>query len=593
MSKILIIFLLLTTLFFTTVFSQRPKEIDSLLATLPQLHGVEKLIAIGYITNFTFGLPELRKQYLYMYLDEARRQKHIEAESDALTLLTEFYYAQYDNDSVFILGEEAIRFARQHDLYEDLFISHTNCILSYNERGQTLTALRKAEEAYAEAKALHENFNMARMLAVLGGIYHSMEQNEEALRCFSESLELALMERQKDEHLYAENYQWLSSIAGDINLYDKALQYADSMQVEIERLQKSWPQANYQVYNFLEKVYHTMAYAGLGQKEQSLKSLRSAETLFDPQWKGTYQDVVLYTMYIKYYLSTGDFDRALEYIQLKKRYLEDNNMTNELDETDEAEALTGKGDFKAANEAYRQIIHKKDERNREQFYRQINELRIIYELDKSEMLSERRLASIRFQKSVIAGLSVACMAMLIIVAIVVWNRRRIALKNRGLYRQIKEQDRLTEKIEQLEKLLEETKKTEIQAGEEAHPASLEEIQNLKIVSRVKEYLFSDRNFAKPEMNIDKIVETLEISRTYLFQAVKSVTGKTAQDFIHTLRLEEAKRLLEETTELIEIIAQKCGYNKRTFHRQFRELYNITPAEYRETMKREEKRKELA
>jgi AraC-like DNA-binding protein len=527
-----------------------------------------------------------------MYLDEARKQKHIVAESDALTLMTEFYCSQYDNDSVFIVGEESIRFARQHDIYEDLFISHSNYIMSYNERGQTLTALRKAEEAYAEAKALQENYHMARMLAVMGGIYHSMMQKEEALRCFSESLELALQQRQEDTHLYIENYQWLSSIAGDINLYEKALQYADSMHVEIERLQKSWPQANYQVYNFLEKVYHSMAYAGLGQKEQALKSLRIAEALFDPQWKGTYQDVVLYTMYIKYYLAIGDYDRALEYSQLKRRYLEDNNMTNELDNTDEANALTAKGDFKAANEAYRQIIQRKDENNREQFYRQINELRTIYELDKSEMLSERRLASIRFQKSVIAGLAVACMAMLIIVAIVVWNRRRIALKNRGLYRQIKEQDRLTEKIEQLEKLLAENKKPEMQTNEDAHPASIEEIQNLKIVSRLKAYLFTDRNFAKPEISIDKIVEALDLSRTYLFQAVKTVTGKTALDFIHTLRLEEAKRLLEDTDELIETIAQMCGYTKRTFHRQFRELYNITPAEYRETRKREEKRKEL-
>lgn len=49
------------------------------------------------------------------------------------------------------------------------------------------------------------------------------------------------------------------------------------------------------------------------------------------------------------------------------------------------------------------------------------------------------------------------------------------------------------------------------------------------------------------------------------------------------RMQEAKRLLEETNLNVEAISGLCGY--RTFHyfsRKFKETYGYTPTQYRET-----------
>jgi AraC-like DNA-binding protein len=284
-------------------------------------------------------------------------------------------------------------------------------------------------------------------------------------------------------------------------------------------------------------------------------------------------------MYGKYYFAMGDFDKALEYIRLKNRFYEDNKLTIELDDTDEAEAYYQKGNYKTGFETLRQIMQRKDEYNTEQFYAQINELHTIYELDKAEREAEQRQATIRQLRLRNMGLTVTGVLLIVIVGLTLWNRNRIARKNRGLYQQIKEQDRLTEELERLKTLLDENGAEK--KNPEVVPETVEEIQHRRIVARMNKYLLADKNFTKPDTDIDKLVEMLNISRTYLYQAVKSVTRKTVQDYIHTLRLEEAKRVLDTTDDLIETIAQMCGYNNRmTFHRQFRERYHISPEEYR-------------
>ena len=140
--------------------------------------------------NLSAGLPT-QKQYTYLYLDEARRQKDVKAESAALLKMTLLYYSRFDSDSIFIIGEEAVRFARQHHLYDDMFFAQSELIRRYKAEGRLLTALRKAEEASAEAKTFNEKKFMARTLSTIGEILYNMEQYEEAMNNWIESIGLA------------------------------------------------------------------------------------------------------------------------------------------------------------------------------------------------------------------------------------------------------------------------------------------------------------------------------------------------------------------------------------------------------------------
>jgi hypothetical protein len=67
-----------------------------------------------------------------------------------------------------------------------------------------------------------------------------------------------------------------------------------------------------------------------------------------------------------------------------------------------------------------------------------------------EKLCHANMANRRIK---IAGLTVNGILLALIVIIIVWNRRKISRKNRGLYRQIKEQDALRQELKRLNRII--------------------------------------------------------------------------------------------------------------------------------------------
>lgn len=62
---------------------------------------------------------------------------------------------------------------------------------------------------------------------------------------------------------------------------------------------------------------------------------------------------------------------------------------------------------------------------------------------------------------------------------------------------------------------------------------------------------------------------------------RAATGMSPLEYVHALRLEEAKQLLEATDQPIEEIAGEVGYGDTGFfNRLFRRKVNLTPAQYR-------------
>jgi len=62
---------------------------------------------------------------------------------------------------------------------------------------------------------------------------------------------------------------------------------------------------------------------------------------------------------------------------------------------------------------------------------------------------------------------------------------------------------------------------------------------------------------------------------------EQATGMSPLEYVHTLRLEEAKQMLEATEAPVEAIAQEVGYEDAGFFsRLFRRHVQLTPAEYR-------------
>ena len=106
-------------------------------------------------------------------------------------------------------------------------------------------------------------------------------------------------------------------------------------------------------------------------------------------------------------------------------------------------------------------------------------------------------------------------------------------------------------------------------------------QQQRLVARLHDYLHSNQddrcNFCSAEL-----ASKLSVNRSFLFAAVKAVTGKTLHEYINVVRITKARHLLETSDDdTIDTIIEKCCFtSKSTFYRLFVELYNMPPAEYR-------------
>lgn len=68
---------------------------------------------------------------------------------------------------------------------------------------------------------------------------------------------------------------------------------------------------------------------------------------------------------------------------------------------------------------------------------------------------------------------------------------------------------------------------------------------------------------------------------YLSRVFKLCCGRSLSEYIREVRLREAARLLTETDLPLTQLSERIGYGDRTlFYRHFREVYNMTPAQYR-------------
>ena len=94
------------------------------------------------------------------------------------------------------------------------------------------------------------------------------------------------------------------------------------------------------------------------------------------------------------------------------------------------------------------------------------------------------------------------------------------------------------------------------------------------------------------LNISRtsMAETLRLHPATLSRLVKKVTGMGVNEYLSKLRMEHAKRLLEENVFTIDEIADQCGYTYTSyFIRKFREYYSDSPFRYREKFRRENNR----
>ncbi|MBP5423545.1 MAG: helix-turn-helix transcriptional regulator [Paludibacteraceae bacterium] len=110
------------------------------------------------------------------------------------------------------------------------------------------------------------------------------------------------------------------------------------------------------------------------------------------------------------------------------------------------------------------------------------------------------------------------------------------------------------------------------------------MQNNELFKKCEAYIVQEKCYLNPELKVESIVTELGTNRTYLANAIKQNTGQTIGEFILSQRLKHAQDMLKDEQfkkVKIEDIAIRSGFNSlRTFHRNFKASFGITPEEYR-------------
>ena len=89
--------------------------------------------------------------------------------------------------------------------------------------------------------------------------------------------------------------------------------------------------------------------------------------------------------------------------------------------------------------------------------------------------------------------------------------------------------------------------------------------------------------------VQQIADDLGLSSAYISRIYKEKIGRNIIDTITEMRLSKAEDLLANTDKTIAEICMESGYSSSSyFHRVFRKRHLISPGEYRQKMKENQK-----
>lgn len=93
--------------------------------------------------------------------------------------------------------------------------------------------------------------------------------------------------------------------------------------------------------------------------------------------------------------------------------------------------------------------------------------------------------------------------------------------------------------------------------------------------------YMNMHFRETELNMSMLADYLNISSVTLAVEFKNETGISPSDYLGSLRMEQAKKMLKETDLLIKEISLAVGYeDDHVFMRRFKKYTGKTPGQYR-------------
>ena len=104
-----------------------------------------------------------------------------------------------------------------------------------------------------------------------------------------------------------------------------------------------------------------------------------------------------------------------------------------------------------------------------------------------------------------------------------------------------------------------------------------------LISGVTAYILE--RFRDPELNVASIAQQVYVSREHLSRSFKSYTNESIRHYITDLRMQEFRYGLVTGKSVLDACLASGFSDYSSFVKSFRNLYGITPTEYREQLKK--------
>lgn len=137
---------------------------------------------------------------------------------------------------------------------------------------------------------------------------------------------------------------------------------------------------------------------------------------------------------------------------------------------------------------------------------------------------------------------------------------------------------LHSKIRNLLQQQEFSRKTYRKQIEVNHSATVIESQDEKFMQQMIRVI--SKNMSNPDFTVEELSREMNMSRVALYKKILGITGKTPIEYIKSVRLNHAAKLLEKSQLTIAEIAYEVGFNNpKYFSKSFKIEFGVLPSAY--------------